>query len=104
MANIDGDTILDLIDRIGTVTQLLGIHEEQAVQLNNAVVHYHTHQNGRDSDTAELIASADVNGARMAALGKTANSQLVIIETELYSILKDKEGEQDGLLHKSATN
>ncbi|WP_125572218.1 hypothetical protein [Lacticaseibacillus songhuajiangensis] len=88
MQEQDTEALTDLIDRVEKVQQLMGMHAEQAVDLNNAVIEYRRSilASPNTDATARLVAAASVNGARMEALGNAALTQLA----EIYERLAEQ--------------
>lgn len=91
MLKVEEDTILDLLTSLEVVQNLMSIHEEQALALNNAAAQYMVaHREDNDTEIADLIASADVNGSRLDSLGKAALTALSEIRSKLTNILFDE--------------
>jgi hypothetical protein len=86
------ETMIGLMDKVESMQTLMGMHELAAIDIHNAAVH--SRFTPDEGSTAELQASADCDGARVAALGEAVSGGLAELHAKMNDEINDKQASQ----------
>lgn len=82
---IDSEELLDIIEKMDTVSTLLALQQSELLRLNSASLRYQHDSHGEDV-LANLLASADTNGNTAEALCQAVGDALSKAQKQLTDV------------------